>query len=557
MNMKINNVLVQHQSIQMRDGINLSADIFIPQDNGKHPTLLIRTPYPRTKEVDEFNAIDLTRNGWIVVIQNVRGRLGSEGIFNPFIQEIADGADTIDWCVKQPWSNSKIVMSGASYVGLTPWLAAIQPSPKELVGISSHISSSNVSNDWFFEGGALRQAFIQSWGLSLVLTDSKASVNHLKIAKIYEKDLVKLYTIPPSESPLVELLPQYSNWIDLLDKKYWKNIEDPINRTPSTLPRFFIAGWFDFFCEGTIHDYMESVQTTNTTVRRNRIIIGPWSHYDVYSQKCGDLDFGVQANGSLEGIFPELFTWFNNIINDAPTLGGAKVFIMGKNVWHEFPEWPPETSELKLYLSSINELGTGQFDNILSKEKQKEIKSRSFLHDPKNPVPTVGGRTLDPVISFRAGPVDQRSIENRADVLTYTSEVLSRDLYVIGLIKAVITFATSGYSADIAIKLIDVYPDGKSINIVDSVQRSRFTPDKKKTITIQVGSTAMMFAKGHRIRIQISSSNFPHFDLNPSTKISSLKAKEYKSSRQTIYSGGIKSSYISIPVYERFDIINS
>lgn len=338
----------------------------------------------------------------------------------------------------------------------------------------------------------------------------------------------KLYAIPPSKSPLTKLLPQYSNWIALNDKKYWKNIDIPINRTPSSLPRFLIAGWFDIFCEGTIHDYVESIKSSDPTLRQHRLIIGPWSHYDIYSQKCGDLDFGIHANGSLEGISSELFTWFGNIINNTPVLSGAKVFIMGKNMWHEFAEWPPKTNELKLFLSSKGKTSFLQEENILSRNKPKEARFKSFIYDPKNPVPTLGGRTLDPVISFRAGPIDQRPIEIRADVLSYTSDILKNDMYVIGLVKAVVTFSTSGYSADIAIKLVDVYPNGKSINIVDSVQRSRFTPGQKKTVNIKIGSTAMMFKKGHKIRIQISSSNFPHIDLNPSTTISSSKAKTFK-----------------------------
>ena len=526
----------------MRDKTCLAADVIVADDRTTHPVLLVRTPYARAEAASLVDALGLARLGWAVVIQNVRGRLDSEGSFLPFLQEPNDGADTVRWCCEQPWSNGRVAMSGTSYAGFTQWSCALAR-PAGLKAISPQITASDVRDGWFYEGGALRHSFVQSWGLSLAYTDSANTKESEQETRRWAADLEALYNTPPSRSPLDTLLKSYSRWIDPTDESYWSEIHDLQNCRPPEIPAYHLTGWYDIFCEASLRDFV--TMQNNNVGNTQRLVVGPWTHSAFLVQQTGALDHGLIANGFVHDVMGEMHSWLRRTLNDEPVEGGARVFVMGSRVWREMPTWPPAAESHRLHLS-VPGLHGSQSEPSLTMRPQEIAGQDHFDYEPTNPVRTNGGRTLDPMLPG-AGSFDQ-SLPGDRDVLFYTSEVLAQDLTVMGMIRAEITFATTGEAADVALTLLDVYPDGRAFNLVGSTQRAKFVPHRPQIVEVFLGSIAVTFKRGHRIGLQVASSNFPHLDLNPSTGQCSTKAVTFVAARQTIYRGGQSRSFIELPV---------
>lgn len=540
-------IFIEHVAIRMQDGVNLMADITVSDDGKRYPVLLVRTPYSRTDTFARLNAIGLARDEWAVVIQNVRGRFDSEGQFRPFYQESRDGTDTVRWCAQQPWSNGRVVMTGESYAGITAWLCAFER-PRELVAIAPQITTSDFYREWFYEGGGFRQAFVQSWALSLVFTDTNKEKEARQAWKIAE-DLEMLYRTPPVSSPVGELFAPYQDWIAPSKETYWNTIRRETHQSLIDIPVFYIGGWYDIFCEGTLRDFVEmSTQLGDSGVKAQRLVMGPWTHSKLFHQQVGEVDYGLQANGFVQNVFGELIQWFRNVLDGKAVEEGAKVFVMGSNYWREFRTWPPSSDLVRIFLDAKRDANSLQGNGRLQWDPPSTGGDDYLRYEPWNPVPTRGGRTLDPTLNGCAGSIDQRPIESRSDVLVYTSDELGKDITIIGAVNAEIMVATNGHSADIAVKLVDVHPDGRALNIVNSIQRAEFTPGYPKRIQVELGSTAMVIKCGHRIRVEVSSSNFPHIDLNPSTEDISTRTIHFKGSEHKIYRGGINQSFITLPI---------
>jgi putative CocE/NonD family hydrolase len=521
-------------NIPYTEGKFLEGDLYIPKCRDRLPVVLMRTPYGKKNFYALFDAVKIAKMGFVVAIQNVRGRFESDGIFDPFVNERYDGELTIDWLKKQSWSNGNVFAVGVSYEGFT----AMMCSNKNLLGVASIASSSKIREQWFFEGGAIRQAFIQAWAHSFAFTDkNRLSDEEKDYIQYLANDLTALYKMPLEKFPAGSYLPYYSAWIDSGKLDYWNYLDSATDINLDQTNGYYIGGWYDIFCEGTIRDYQNAVSKSN---KAQRLVIGPWSHSDLFFPLVGQVDFGVYSLKDLDQY--DIFNWFLAICNNELITSKVSVYIMGKNEWVHMEQWPPYSIKKRLYPSSKDGANSLNGDGILTWTEPTDYSVDQYLHSKSNPVPSVGGRCLDVSTSptGKAGPFNQKAIEMRDDVLVYTSDYLEAEISIMGEVSAKLSVSSSATSANFHMKLIDVYPDGKAINILDSCQVIIGMKDEKHNIDLSLGNTAYSFLKGHRIRIEIASSCFPRININ--------KYLLQEDSYQKVYLGNKQDTYIELPV---------
>jgi len=480
----------------MRDGIRLAADVLVLDDGAQHPVLLMRTPYSRASLREAYDVVSLARAGWSVVLQDVRGRLDSEGQFRPFAQEVEDGFDTIAWCAEQPWSDGRVAMAGASYNAATQWLAAASGAPA-LKAIAPVVIGADLRDGFCYEGGAFQQGFLSGWAVAIAASGNDPALTTEALAAIPTwPELLRA-----DDEPLRRLLPEYGSWRDD-DETWWKSV-DISGRIPHLdLPAWHLAGWYDVFCEGSLAAYQAMVANSPAGARQ-RLVVGPWAHVGLYQQVAGEVDFGPAANGLAQGFPAQMTAFLRDALEGGEVQTGVSVFVMGEDTWRELETWPPTCSPYTLHLAGEGRLST-----------DAGVGTERWQHDPADPVPTCGGRTLQGGLPG-PGPVDQRAVQQREDVLVHTSPELTEDVTVIGTVTARLVLTCSTEQADVRLTLCDVHPDGRVLNVVDGGLRTTGSPGSPRTVDLQVGSTAMTFRAGHRIGLALSSSSWPRFDLSP------------------------------------------
>ena len=488
-------VVVEQVPMPLPDGTALATDVAYPDDGERHPVLLVRTPYDRLTLRAAHDPIALARAGWAVVLQDVRGRWASEGTFDPILQEPADGAAAVEWCASRPWSNGRVAMAGASYNGFTQWSAAFRR-PEALKAIAPTLTTPFVGSTWFREGGAFRIGVWSIWSLALGSGGSHGTrATERRAAKNLER-WRELVRPPVAVDEIAAGLPAFRDWVAGGDGL--AAVEPKPTLPTVDVPAFHVAGWYDIFCEGSLAAYAALAKRGKAA---QRLIVGPWSHATMLLRLVGQVDFGPKAVGPDGGVLAEQLRFLRDAVDGREPRGGATVFVMGANRWIELDAWPPPADPLELFLAA---------DGRLARERGPSGADR-YRHDPADPVPTLGGRHLLWGMPA-AGPIDQRPVEERDDVLVYTSEPLRRSVTVVGEVEARLRVASSAARTDFAVKLVDVHPDGTALNVVDSIRRVELEPGRAKTIRVGAGSTAMTFRRGHRIRVEVASANFPHFD---------------------------------------------
>ena len=534
----------------MRDGIQLSANIFRPGGTVPVPTILVRTPYGKSTEPSPTYQL-FVDHGYAVVVQDVRGRHASQGVFSPLGQEPNDGDDTLNWIAKQPWSNGKIGMQGGSYLGIAQWKVAPLNNP-HLKALFPWLSGDDDYFDRFYStGGAMKLGHRLLW-----------IQENLRDYELPEADFHRyIWTIPirfadtaatGRKSQLFQQAldhPDYdAYWEALSVRKQLKNVSVPV---------FSIAGWYDNYVESDL-DAFTLVQKNN---QFNRIIVGPWPHNFA---KFEGVDYGPDARISLSRIQLEWFDhWLKGKESSAPQRAPVRIFVMGANHWRDENEWPlARTQSTRFYLDSAGRANTLNGNGELTAQQpvhsQKHDPPDSFVYDPHNPVLTHGGAVCCTPSVFPWGPLDQRVIEKREDVLVYTSDPLVDDLEVTGGIQAMLFASSSAPDTDFSAKLVDVFPDGLARNLTDGLLRARYRnslskpellkKDEISRFKIDMGVTSNLFRKGHRIRIEISSSNFPRFDRNPNTGRAIADEVELRSAKQVVYHDRKHASYLLLPV---------
>ena len=539
----------------MRDGVKLYGDLYRPAREGKFPVLIIRTPYGVQRDGSHENLIKFAQHGYAVYFQDVRGRYESEGQWDPFRNEANDGYDTIEWAAKQPWSNGKVGLEGGSYLGHVQWAAASQ-SPPSLVTMFPAVASTDIYKNWLTHGGAFRLSFNYGWGVvrmpnRIMLPQfwhtEKFAPAELKYEKI-------LRHVPLTDIDLQSAgreVPHFRDWVKHQSyDQYWKSISDEERFEKVKVPTHTSGGWYDIFLNGTINGFTGMRRTGGTEKARkeSKMIIGAWGHGP--SQKFGDVDFGPSANRDM---FDRQLRWYNHYLkgedNGFDREPPVEIFYMGINKWHYAQDWPlPGTKFTPYYLSG---------ERALSATKASGAGIDKYAYDPNNPVPTLGGTNCcgTPTV---AGPRDQRPIESRKDVLVYTSEALTAPVAIAGPVKMKLFAATDGKDTDWMVKLVDVYPDGFAMNIAEGILRARFRngldkmellePNRVYEFEVDMAGTANVFQPGHRIRIDITSSNFPQFDRNPNTGEDLGVSNKFRVAAQSVHHGGTQASHILLPV---------
>lgn len=561
--------ILRHQEVPMSDGIILYADVYLPLPAATYPTLVVRTPYGVQRPGMHEPMVKFAQNGYAVVLQDVRGRYESEGVWEPFRDEAKDGYETIEWAAVQPWSNGRVGTQGGSYLGHNQWQAASQK-PPHLEAIFPILASTNIYANWWGMGGAFRLSFNYGWGAvrmpnRIMLPQFWHTAEFMPESLRYENILRHL---PLKDGDLISAgnpVQHYRDWIIHQSyDNYWESISDEERFDQITVPSHTLGGWFDIFIQGTINGYVGMKNHGATEEARNgaRMIIGPWGHGS--SQSFGGVDFTPDAqldyferqlkfyDRHLKGI--------KNGIDDQPPV---KLFYMGINKWRSEDDWPiPGTEYRNLYITSEGSANSVRGDGNLTFMKPSEDGADTYRYDPENPVPTTGGNNCCGTPTL-AGPRDQRPLERRDDVLVYTSDFLDKPLTIAGPVRLQLEAETDGLDTDWMVKLVDVYPDGYAMPISEGIIRARFREGLDKmqllkqnqtyTYDIEMTGTANVFLPGHRIRVDITSSNFPQFDRNPNTGADLGVSTEIRVAQQTIRHGGSKTSYIILPVVKSIE----
>ncbi|GAA0591793.1 CocE/NonD family hydrolase [Virgibacillus siamensis] len=570
-------ILDKNVACTLRDGTILYSDIYRPGEEGNFPVLLTRLPYGKDLPFYSHRYLDtnrLVQNGYVVIIQDVRGRFESEGEFVPFIHEAKDGYDAVEWAAALPYSSGKVGMFGLSYYGFTQ-LAAAAERPPHLEAIFPSQSLNDPRRGNMYHNGAYGLGTSETWALESIVPDmlkrkygagTKKYQEMMNKAANFINHINEWYHYKPiSEWPPLRELGVGDYFFEQLhlelNDSSWDKASVFNRYKEMDVPAYHVAGWYDSLLQSTLENYVEMDQLGS---QQQKLIIGPWAHGD-FKSVIGERNFGIHAsedwidlNNDLTGLHID---WFNHWLKaeqskniDEPPV---KLFVMGTNRWRSEQEWPlARTQYTPFYLHSHGQANSRSGDGTLSFAKPGDEAVDSYIHNPDQPVPTVGGGTLYDGVQT-TGPHDQKVIENRDDVLVYTSEKLDKPLEVTGPINVKLWAATDAPDTDFTAKLVDVFPDGTAINLTDGIVRScyrnGYTPEPELNGEIveyemDLWATSNVFLPDHQIRIEIASSNFPRFDVNPNTGKTMLNSAETKPAKQTIYHNEEYPSHVVLPV---------
>ncbi len=475
--------------VPMRDGAKLSTLVYLPEGNAPYPAILIRTPYGK-KLMAYGPANKFLPAGYALVVQDTRGRFDSEGEQSfIFSTEADDGHDTIDWIAKQPWSNGSVGTYGPSAMGITQY-ALIPDAPKALKCSYVSIASANLPETGMFHGNVFRLSLVSGW------------LNFTRVAK----------------DPMHLLYVRNDNVKKLMDTLNFEKNASRVN-----IPVAHIGGWYDIFSEGILHAFNAYQENGGEGAKgKQKLIMGPWTHLGAGLSLAKDFVFA----GSEDAVFDPV-DWFDKCIKNenggVDSVPAVQYFTMDdvskretKNVAiKKDTQWPPKSAATNFYLTKEK--------TVSAKIPADKNGVLTFTSDPKNPVPFLCGAEL----ILNAGSCDQRKTEGRSDVLAFTSEPLENDMEITGSVDAMIYFSSTGKDTDITVKLTDVFPDGRSMLVVDGIQRARYMSGwyneklletgKIYKMNVHLGVTSVVFKQGHKIRVAVSSSNFPRFIVNTNT----------------------------------------
>ncbi len=563
-------IVDRHVDVPMRDGTRLKANVYRPDDEERHPVLLTRLPYGKdlglaTSLVDPLRAAE---RGYIVAVQDVRGRFRSEGTFNPFEDEFHDGYDTVEWAARLPGSDGQVGMFGASYFGMTQWQAAVTR-PPHLKTLVPAITWGNFFRGAFRRGGALEWGLWLEWLMGAIAPDAvmrRHSDDRLALGAAAwqlaeELDTLEsrgYWTLPLRNfGGLKDLVPSFYRQLELtIGDEYWERLNVGRHWPEMDVPVLILGGWYDVFLGETLRAYQAFAGR-----RRHlgpRLVIGPWTH-GVFSGLIGEVNFGVASSGALINLREDVtalhLRWFDAVLQERPGSWAdeapVQIFVMGENRWRYLSDWPPPGAHpWDLFLHARTAANTAQGGGVLDEVAPADESPDRFSYDPLNPVPTVGGALLL-AGAFRPGPFDQSAVEARTDVLCYTSAPFKRSVTVAGPVSVTLHAASSAPDTDFVARLVDVYPDGRAYPLTDGILRLSARevdwdrpaesalcpaePHRPYELTIDLWATANTFLAGHQVRLDITSSSFPRWDRNLNTGLSGIVSSETAIAQQRIY----------------------
>jgi uncharacterized protein len=523
---------------EMRDGTVLRANVYRPSGDGPWPVLLTRLPYGKDFPTDRFDPVQMARRGYIVVVQDTRGRFASDGDWEPMVHEADDGHDTVRWAARLEGSDGQVGMYGGSYLGFTQWAAASRQ-PPALKAMAPLVTWSEPFDGLVYRGGAFELGLQAGWHLMMGMDvlarrpwEDRRQLGAALAALVRDYD--HLAVDGYRSLPLATFAPHHRHRVA---PAFFHALDNPMDAAhPAAaaamvrgwhdrvqVPTLNVGGWYDIFLSCTIANY----RTMRALGRPARLLLGPWSH-GAFENPVGEINFGMGAQAGFIDLQTDIVSlqlrWFDHWLKgidsgmlDEPPV---RIFVMGANRWRDEEDWPLERSEVVPHYLHAG----GRLD----RQSPGDERPDRFRYDPADPVPTLGGATLL-TPEFRSGPYDQRPIETRDDVLTYTTEPLEQDLEVTGPVEVRLWAASSAPDTDFVARLCDVFPDGRSINLTDGIVRARYRdwragaapsliePRRPYEYVIDLWATSNVFRAGHRIRLQVTSSCFPRWDRNPNT----------------------------------------
>jgi len=560
---------------RMRDGTILRADLYRPAAGGRHPVLLQRTPY--NKELLALTGMTLdplraAAAGYNVIIQDVRARWASEG--GPFFlyrDEAQDGRDSVAWAASASFSDGRVGAYGVSYMGGTTWHAAASGG-SALRAISPTTAPNDFWRNHLWRGGALNWGLLVNWSLQAIGPEALARAGKAKpdfaasfLQLIDDIDAfdervrcLPLRAFAPARPDDDAFLPFFHEVLRHPEPDAWTR-SLLIKHRDVRAPALIIAGWHDLMLDGDLEHFasMKQHAATEEARRATRIVIGPWSH-GMFGSTVGDVDFGLRASGAFLDLREDLTSlqlrWFdrwlrderNGVEEEAP----VKLFVQGRNRWRDETAWPlARAKPTKLYLRAERSLS---WQSPGASEPED-----AYAYDPEHPCPTWGGSLLMPG-TYRRGPVDQSPIVSRRDVLAYTSGALESDLEVTGPVTFVLHAASDARDTDWMVKLCDVHADGRTLNVTDGVLRASYRESSTQRRLLESGAivryeialhpTSMVFRAGHRLRVLVTSSDFPRYDRNPNTGELGVEARAFTTARQRIFHDSDRASHLLLPI---------
>jgi putative CocE/NonD family hydrolase len=568
-----NVIIEQNVPVPMRDGVVLRADLYRPNEGERFPTLVYRTPYGKDRRHENWERSlgRALRSGYAVVVQDVRGRYHSDGRYQAYHQEGKDGYDTIEWAAGQSWSNGRVGTFGLSYPGAVQWLAAME-TPPHLAAIFPAMTFAS-GRHFFYFGGAFNHTWIR-W-IEVNIAPDERRRRDLPGPRTY-RDSRKRWDehkweweefLPIVDFPLLkDIAPWYYDWLRHPDDgDYWSFADVTAAHDRMTVPALNFSAWYDdnYGPMGAIANFngMRERAATEEARRGQKLILGPWTHggADETETRFGELDFGVNATFDYFGVLLRWHDrWLKGIRNGVDDWPPVQIFVMGENVWRGEQEWPLDrTRYVPYYLRGDGSANTVEGDGRLSTEPAPDGEPPDrFTYNPRHPVVIENFES--------AGPFDHSVIQQRDDVLVYTTDPLDSDVEVTGPITAHLWIASSAVDTDFGLMLLDVHPDGKAFNMMpmdagflraryrDSEESPVFlTPGEPTEIVISGMVTSNLFRAGHRIRILVSSSRFPVFDRNLNTGEPPAASSHMISAHQTILHDAAHPSRVILPVIPR------
>ena len=543
--------------VPMRDGTALATNVWRPEGPGPFPVLLLRTPYGKDdagtfgnpKLPDVFALVDA---GYAVVAQDVRGTGRSPGTFVPHADEARDGTDTLVWLTGQPWCDGAVGMWGGSYMGIAQWQAAVGDGPGLRALAPVMASADPYGAPWYSPGGALSQDAVLTWASLAALrnlrrgpaadspdtpasedaaADAEALLSGLADPRLLHEPL------PLADRPaLTRHLPWAGQVLGHPERDaFWRETAPIDHADRVTAPALHVGGWYDVFVGETVRSYTTMRRHAGSAAARDgqRMVIGPWSHADgtdlgTYPDRSFGLAGSIKAAGVTEAHLRFFDRWVRGRTDTPDDAHPVRIFVMGIDRWRDEEDWPlPDTRPTDFFLSGTGRANTADGDGTLTRRAPTTEAVDTFRHDPRHPVPSLGGTVLAGASGTYPGPADQAPVETREDVLVYTGDVLDRPVEVTGHVTLVLHVSSSAPDTDVTGKLVDVHPDGRAILLCEGVLRARYRtsptdprplePGTVYELTVDMNVTSNVFLPGHRVRLEVAGSNFPRYDRNTGT----------------------------------------
>lgn len=549
-------------AVPMRDGTVLRANVFRPAAGGPYPVLVRRTPYGKGARV----SAKLVSAGYIVVEQDARGRYASDGVYESFVRhathDASDGYDTVEWAASLPNCTGQVGLYGTSYPGFLAWRAGGAQPPSLVAMAAFSIPASYLD----LEGpGTIRPGRRLKWWHGTMSPDMRRRTDGpppheradaVKAWNAGEGDRL-LYSLPWLDLPdeiFGPEAPHVKAWLREPWRDPWQLGRDAAN---TAVPNLNVCGWYDH-CNGSIdlHVAIAERGATDRSRQKSRLIIGPWSHSGLGRRKQGEIDFGPEAQLDITQLYLDWFgRWLGDESTDVDETAAVRLFVMGANEWRDFAQWPPQdTDSQEWFLDSDGSANTPDGDGRLGRLAPEAAGSDEYAYDPRDPVPTLW------TPAFFTVPADQQPLAERRDILVYQTPELDSHVETIGYPEVVLHAASSCPDTDFFVRLIDVDPDGRAIDVTSGMVRARhrnslehpelLTPGEPVEFRIKLRPTAHRFLPGHRIRLDVTSSDFPNYDRNHNTRADPNADAELVTAQQTVFHGPTRASKLILPVVE-------